>query len=731
MIFTSIRNRLIFAISLFITILLISIVCGTYVYFRHVTQELIFKQEFSMITSIAKGLDDRLVTSHNALIAVSKVAPLDIVKNREITQKWLENRTGIRTIFNHGLFIFDATGTLVASSPQVAHLHGSSYSDLEFFQVSKSSSKPYISSPFRSKIDQNPVVVMTSPLLTEDGTMKGFLCGEINLLNKKGLLGDLSQVRLGSSGYLYVFGSDRTMIMHPDASRIMKKDVLPGANKLFDKALEGFEGSGKTVNSKGLHFLASFKRLQSTGWILAANYPLEEALQPMTSFRNYYLAGMIVVFLIGITVAWRLGIRITTPLTKLSSQVRALAHSNSNEYRRIENEGTGELGILSESFNSLLDAVRQREHALKESEQSYRNQFANNLTVMLLIDPTEGKIIDANAAALDFYRYDRERMLAMRITDINNLPASEVQQAMAPILRGEGKRFNFQHRLADGSLRDVEVSSSAIQFGGRTVLHSIIQDVTGRKQAEQEVALLADIGRLIGSTLNIDEVYERFAAETRKRILFDSLTVNLYNFQEKILFVAYVAGLDIDGRRQGDALVLEGSLSEAVIRARRSLRIQPSSVDEIVGQFPKLSPIFKAGLRSIMCVPLIYRDDVIGVLHFRSIKQNAYSEQDLLLAEKIGMQISGAIANAQQFNDISRTGEALEEERKRLQQALDEIRTLRGIVPICAYCKKIRDDEGYWDHVEKYVSAHTDAKFSHGICPSCFEREMKGIETSD
>ena len=71
---------------------------------------------------------------------------------------------------------------------------------------------------------------------------------------------------------------------------------------------------------------------------------------------------------------------------------------------------------------------------------------------------------------------------------------------------------------------------------------------------------------------------------------------------------------------------------------------------------------------------------------------------------------------------------ALEEERRRLQQALEEVRTLRGIVPICAYCKKIRDDEGYWNQVEQYVGKHTEAKFSHGICPACFEREMKEID---
>lgn len=57
-----------------------------------------------------------------------------------------------------------------------------------------------------------------------------------------------------------------------------------------------------------------------------------------------------------------------------------------------------------------------------------------------------------------------------------------------------------------------------------------------------------------------------------------------------------------------------------------------------------------------------------------------------------------------------------------LRTALDEIRTLRGILPICAHCKKIRDDAGSWDQLERYLSRHTDVEFSHGICPDCLER---------
>jgi two-component system, response regulator PdtaR len=68
----------------------------------------------------------------------------------------------------------------------------------------------------------------------------------------------------------------------------------------------------------------------------------------------------------------------------------------------------------------------------------------------------------------------------------------------------------------------------------------------------------------------------------------------------------------------------------------------------------------------------------------------------------------------------------MEQERKaltlKLQEALAQVRTLSGILPICCSCKKIRDDKGYWQRVEEYISEHTDTLFSHGICPECAVR---------
>ena len=80
---------------------------------------------------------------------------------------------------------------------------------------------------------------------------------------------------------------------------------------------------------------------------------------------------------------------------------------------------------------------------------------------------------------------------------------------------------------------------------------------------------------------------------------------------------------------------------------------------------------------------------------------------------------------------VLRVEKALLHERYELQKALSEVKTLRGFLPICSSCKKIRDDTGYWNQIEAYIHKHTEAQFSHGICPDCAEKLYPDLKIYD
>lgn len=126
--------------------------------------------------------------------------------------------------------------------------------------------------------------------------------------------------------------------------------------------------------------------------------------------------------------------------------------------------------------------------ALQQSEQRYHSLFDNSHTVMLIVDPASGAIVAANPAAADYYGWSQEQLAGMNIAAINTLPATEIEAEMGRARARQNSRFEFRHRRADGSVRDVEVFAGPIQVGDRQLLYSIVHDNSERKQAEARLA---------------------------------------------------------------------------------------------------------------------------------------------------------------------------------------------------------------------------------------------------
>ena len=148
---------------------------------------------------------------------------------------------------------------------------------------------------------------------------------------------------------------------------------------------------------------------------------------------------------------------------------------------------TDEAGNYLGAIAGVIDITERKraEDALMESEEKYSSLFKNNNSVMLLIDPETGNIVDANPSACSFYGYSQTELIQKNIYKINLLSEEEIQQEMNKAKLEQRNHFFFKHRLASGKIRDVEVYSAPITVQGKSLLYSIIHDITERKQAEE------------------------------------------------------------------------------------------------------------------------------------------------------------------------------------------------------------------------------------------------------
>ncbi len=132
--------------------------------------------------------------------------------------------------------------------------------------------------------------------------------------------------------------------------------------------------------------------------------------------------------------------------------------------------------------------------------------------------------------------------------------------------------------------------------------------------------------------------------------------------------------------------------------------------------------------RSVLSVPMRVKKEVIGVLQLVDTEADRFGASELTLLESLTASAAVAIDNArlyeqaqQEIAERVRAEQARERLIAELEEALTQVQQLEGFLPICSYCKKIRNDQNYWQQVETYIEQHSEALFTHSICPDCFQ----------
>ena len=196
------------------------------------------------------------------------------------------------------------------------------------------------------------------------------------------------------------------------------------------------------------------------------------------------------------------------------------------------------------------------------SEDLFQRMFRKHSSIMLLIDPASGIITDANLAACSYYGYSEQTLRGMNIRQINTQPWDDVHGEMKRALKEQRNYFVFVHRLACGKLRTVEVHSSGIDFKGKTLLFSIVFDVTDRKRAEEAMRLASLVYRTSseamsvvdanGIIITVNPAFTDITGYTQQEAIGSSITMLNSPNRDPAEYEDLRTALDRTGRWQGE-----------------------------------------------------------------------------------------------------------------------------------------------------------------------------------
>ena len=451
----SLKTKMTVVVSLLTVVLLSALAFSVEHYFALQIKKLVSGQQFNLLTALADQIDDKLTLSQNELVEAASTLDNGILSDPVRLHKFFADRPDTLALFDNGLFLFSPDGTMLTGNPLDPFLIGRNYAQRDYLKKTLATKRAQISEPFLSvQPHHHPIVMFTAPVFDRKKDVVAILAGSIDL-TKDNFLSKLASVKLGENGYLSLYNSSRFLISNKHRERIILQDAPPpGTNRMFDKALAGFEGTGETVNSRKLSVISSFKRLKTTGWILSSNFPQSEAYAPVYQVQHYLLMALATVFLASFLVVWLSMKHLTAPLLSFTRQIRELTVAKSA--RSLLNIKTGdEIGVLGEAFNLLLEELEGQKNELKK-QLDFSQMLIDSIPIPVFYKDPEGRYLGCNKAFEDVSGFSKQQMIGRTVFEV--VPphlAGTYHQADLDLLQLHDLVFEAEAVYADGARRNV------------------------------------------------------------------------------------------------------------------------------------------------------------------------------------------------------------------------------------------------------------------------------------
>jgi signal transduction histidine kinase len=387
---------------LVILLLLLLITSATYSWFRYQTTRQIHSQQMALLTSVADGLDDKLHSAHIALQRVAGVFPEQYRSDSVNAQRWLHDRTGIRSIFSDGLYLVGADGIVLAENDTAGVLKNKPFSCNHGLDAVCFSSKSCISRPYLCSVHKTTSILMTAPIVAADGRTVATLVGAINIKSPKSFFQTLVSEKTGVNGFLLLLDQQQTILAHRDQSRVQKTINRSFQDLIASGSTNGRGGSGEFTNFYGIPSIASFKPLSSTGIVVASVLPQQEAYAPITRFRNGFLAGIVVILLVAAAAIRLLTRSVTAGLEQLTASIEQIDPKNLAEAKLSTVQTGDEVERLAAAFNALLQEAGTAQQEVLQGKLRLLRDISEREKVQQELIESRHAAEAANRAKSDF-----------------------------------------------------------------------------------------------------------------------------------------------------------------------------------------------------------------------------------------------------------------------------------------------------------------------------------------
>jgi len=453
-------------------------------------EHLLADQQASTVAYVADELNHALEARIQALEKVARAIDQSLLDDPAGLQQLLDKQPILQDLFNSGIVAVASDGIALADSPVVAGRRGTNYSSNEATRTALTQGTSVIGRPVVGRVLHQPLFNINAPIRDARGKVIGALFGVINLA-KPNFLDRIGEHHYGKSGgYLLIAPQYRLFVTATDKSRVMQPIPMPGANRVQDRRLQGFDGSAVDVNSRGEEILSSSARVPVAGWIVVATLPTEEAFAPVREIRQRIVAATILMSLLAGVLSWWLLRRQFSPLVAAVDSLAAMS-STIKPLQPLPIANQDEIGQLIGGFNTLLETLGQREAQLKTERDFFSALLQQSSDGVFLFSPDDLAIQETNPSLCSLLGYARDELLAMKLSDLVGATAEDIRkderQIAAHRMRVVAER---NYRRKDGTVVAVEASAALVKTGGRELIMVNLRDITERKVSEQRIQQL-------------------------------------------------------------------------------------------------------------------------------------------------------------------------------------------------------------------------------------------------